>query len=84
MEAAMNSVGTHEAKTQLSKLLERVARGERFTITRHGRPVARLVPPDRTSGMSAEEAVSELKSIRKGCTLGGISLREMVEDGRRF
>ncbi|ARE42304.1 Prevent host death protein, Phd antitoxin (plasmid) [Rhodovulum sp. P5] len=34
----------HEAKTNLSKLLEAVARGERVVITRHGRPAAELVP----------------------------------------
>lgn len=40
-----NSVGVHEAKTHLSKLLERVERGEEITITRRGQVVARLVPP---------------------------------------
>jgi prevent-host-death family protein len=38
------SVGVHEAKTNLSKLLERVAAGEEITITRRGEEVARLVP----------------------------------------
>jgi prevent-host-death family protein len=37
------SVGVHEAKTHLSKLLERVAAGEEITITRRGEAVARLV-----------------------------------------
>lgn len=48
------SVGVHEAKTQLSQLLERVSRGEEVIITRRGREVARLVPPRparRTFGM---------------------------------
>ncbi len=43
------SVGVHEAKTHLSKLLERVATGEEITITRRGEAVARLVPPARRS-----------------------------------
>jgi prevent-host-death family protein len=38
------SVGVHEAKTQLSRLLERVSAGEEITITRRGEEVARLVP----------------------------------------
>ena len=38
------SVGVHEAKTHLSRLLERVASGEEVTITRRGEEVARLVP----------------------------------------
>ena len=41
------SVGVHEAKTHLSRLLERVAAGEEIVITRRGREVARLVPSTR-------------------------------------
>lgn len=44
MDQAPESVGAFEAKTHLSSLLDRVAGGEEFTITRHGKPVARLVP----------------------------------------
>lgn len=44
------SVGVHEAKTQLSQLLRRVASGEEITITRRGHVVARLVPPARAAG----------------------------------
>ncbi|MGC8644203.1 MAG: type II toxin-antitoxin system Phd/YefM family antitoxin, partial [Isosphaeraceae bacterium] len=40
----MESVGSFEAKTHLPQLLERVAQGEEFTITKHGKPVARLAP----------------------------------------
>ena len=45
----MKSVGAFEAKTHLSELLERVSRGEKITITRHGVPVAEVIPagPDR-------------------------------------
>ena len=41
----MENVGSFEAKTHLPQLLERTAKGEEFTITKHGKPVARLVPP---------------------------------------
>jgi prevent-host-death family protein len=40
----MDTVGTFEAKTHLTRLLDRVAAGEQITITRHGTPIARLVP----------------------------------------
>ena len=49
----MNSVGTYEAKAHLSKLLERVEKGEQFIITRHGVPIARLVPPENARKMTA-------------------------------
>jgi prevent-host-death family protein len=41
-------VNVHEAKTQLSRLLELVEQGEEITIARHGKPVAQLVPTART------------------------------------
>ena len=41
----MRSVGAFEAKTHLAALLDAVSAGEQITITRHGRPVARLLPP---------------------------------------
>ena len=40
----MSEIGAYEAKTHLPKLLERVLKGERFVITRHGKPVAELIP----------------------------------------
>ena len=40
----MESVGSYEAKTHLPALLERVARGEEIVSTKHGVPIARLVP----------------------------------------
>jgi prevent-host-death family protein len=43
-------VNVHEAKTQLSKLLELVEEGETVVIARHGQPVAELIPAKRTSG----------------------------------
>ena len=46
----MNTVGSYEAKTHLPSLLDRVAGGERITITKHGVPVAVLVPVDAAKG----------------------------------
>ncbi len=80
----MESVGAFEAKTHLSRLLERVAEGEKFTITKHGVPVALLVPVDLDKQRDSREVISELKRFRKGRTLGDLSIREMVEEGRRF
>jgi prevent-host-death family protein len=49
----MTRVGMHEAKTQLSKLVERVEAGEEIVITRRGEPAARLVPERRRGGFAA-------------------------------
>jgi prevent-host-death family protein len=79
----MTEVGAFEAKTHLSRLLDQVARGETIIITRHGRPVARLTPVEGSSRDDRRQAIAELKELRKGQNLGGLSLRELIEQGRR-
>ena len=79
----MTTIGAFEAKTHFARLLERVARGEQIVITRHGTPVARLVPfagPDREK---SRQAVARLKSFRTGQTLDGLSWKELRDEGRR-
>ena len=82
----METVGSFDAKTHLPQLLERVARGEEFTITRHGKPIARLVPatPARPKP-DVRQVIAEMKAFRKGNTLGeGITIRDLIEEGRRY
>jgi prevent-host-death family protein len=68
-----------------TQLLERGSRGEAFTITRHGKPVAHLVPATPTGrGPDVRAAVEAMKRLRKGRSLGGLSVRDMIEEGRRF
>jgi prevent-host-death family protein len=81
----METIGSFEAKTHLAQLLERVAEGEEFTITRHGKPVARLVPTRAARPEpDVRAAVEAMKAFRKGRTLCDLSIREMIEEGRRF
>jgi prevent-host-death family protein len=75
-------MGVYEAKTQLPRLLDEVERGGTVTITRHGRPVARLVPI-RAGRRSTSEAIEALLAFREQHTLGELSLRELIEEGRR-
>ena len=78
----MRTVGAYEAKTHLAELLDAVAKGERVTITRRGMPVATLVPCE--DGRSDPDlAISALRRFRRGVTLGGESLRDMIDEGRR-
>lgn len=79
----MESVGSYEAKTHLPALLERVAKGEEFVITKHGVPIARLVPVDQDQQRDVRSVIEELKQFRKGHILGGLSVREMINEGRR-
>jgi prevent-host-death family protein len=79
----MDRVGAYEAKTQLSRLLERVMKGERIIITKHGVPVAVLQPPDPEKPENVKMVISEILKYRKNHNLRGHSLKELIEQGRR-
>lgn len=83
----MTTVGLHEARTHLSKLLDQVARGRKVLITRRGKPAALLVPPPQETQGDVQQIVKEMLEFRdhQGPTLGGkATLRELIEEGRRF
>ena len=61
----MTSVGAFEAKTHLSALLDRVEQGEEVTITRHGRPVAKLVPAGILDQKAARATVTRIVAARE-------------------
>lgn len=80
----MVKVGAYHAKTHLAELLDRVEGGERITITRHGRPVAELVPVAGSPDLTVDEAIEELRSFRCRHTLGkGLTVRDLITEGRR-
>ena len=81
----METIGASDAKTHLSALLDRVARGESITITRHGVPAAMLVPMGDSGRMlTHEEIVAGLRALRKRVKPDNLSIREMINEGRRF
>jgi prevent-host-death family protein len=79
----MKEIGVYEAKTQLPRLLDEVERGETITITRHGRPIARLVPL-RGRRRSVAETIEAIREFRKGNRLDGLTIRELIQEGRRY
>jgi prevent-host-death family protein len=78
----MPQVGAYEAKTRLSQLLEQVARGEEIIITKHGVPVATLMPIAGSSQKDPQVAIAAIKVFRRGRRLAGLSIRQLVEEGR--
>ena len=78
----MPEIGAYEAKTKFSELLRRVEKGERFVITRHGRPVAVLEPVSPARRRKVKEVIEALKEFRKKHTLGGLKIKELIEEGR--
>ena len=78
----MTEIGAYEAKTHLSELLARVAKGEQIVITKHGAPIAYLLPAGNRRS-SASEVIQGIKELRKGVKLKGHRLKDLLEEGRR-
>ena len=90
----MPKVGAYEAKTHLPKLLDRVKKGERFVITKHGQPVAELVPISASDPERIKKAIDDLKELRATLKQRGVrlqdllrkeeSIRDLAHKGHRF
>jgi prevent-host-death family protein len=81
----VETVGLFEAKTHLSELIARAERGEEVVITRHNKPVAKLVPVTRgRRSAAAQRRASALDALGafQPIDAGGASLRELIEAGR--
>ena len=76
-------VPVFEAKNRLSALLAEVARGGEVTITRRGVPLAKLVPAGPSFDREkARRAAAGLREASRGATLGGIQIKDLVNEGR--
>lgn len=84
----METVGSYEAKTHLPQLLERVAKGERIAITKHGVPIAMLVPVEQKKDMAVLlEEIKKFKADRRARGIKPMTREEILEtirDGRRY
>ena len=81
----MKSVGTYEAKTHLPRLLSQVEKGESITITKRGKPIAKLVPADVAEQKDVQQVIEEMLNYRDqhGPVLGDdLTIRKMIEEGR--
>lgn len=77
-------VGAYEAKTHLSEFLEMVEAGEEITITKHGSPVAKLVPVKKRS--TADEraaAIGRIEKLGQSLSLRGLKIRDLIAEGRK-
>ena len=81
----MREIGAFEAKNTLGSLLDLVSQGEEVVITRHGKPVARLVrEPGREDARARARAAAEtMARLSQGLTLRGLSIKALIEEGRR-
>lgn len=80
----MTEIALFEAKNRLSQLIDRVQAGEVIVITRRGKAVARLgLPHDVDVASRAQDAIANLHAARRGVSLGGLTSRELISEGRR-
>ena len=80
----MKQVGVYEAKTHLPKLLDEVEQGATIVITRHGKPVAKLMPLERKERMTVREAIDDILELRKGNRLDGLKIKDLINEGRKY
>ena len=81
----MQIVGAFKAKTHLSQLLDRVEAGEKIMITRHGEPVAMLVPAKPAPHQEQiRQLIAEIRATRVGTGLEGITVKDLIDEGRKY
>mgnify|MGYP003382972597 FL=1 len=81
----MKHIQASEAKAKFSELLDQVERGETIVITRHGKVIARLTPPDAEKADKVRNAVRELKELRKDVKPATVEeILAWRDEGRRF
>ena len=79
----MKKIGAFEAKNRLGQLLDWVEAGEEVVITRRGKVVARMLPPSLAFDRErSRRAAARIREMRKGVTLGGLSIKDLVNEGR--
>ena len=79
----MSSVGVFEAKAKLSELIDRALAGKDVVITRHGRPVARIVAERAPGKKDVKAAIADIRRFRKTLRTGRVDLRSLIAEGRR-
>lgn len=79
------TVPVYEAKNRLSALLAEVARGAEVVITNRGTPVARIIPANAEAETRerARRAAEGILALGKGLSLGGLTIKDLKEEGRR-
>lgn len=79
----MSTVGVFEAKAKLSELIDQALAGGDVVITRHGRPVARIVGERAAGPKDLKAAIAEVRRYRKTLKTGRVDLRALIAEGRR-
>ena len=85
-----NEVAESALRIHLGEILERASKGEEIAVTREGDAIAVIGPPPAAAAKPAlseserRSIIEEMKALSKGNRLDGISIRELIEEGRRY
>ncbi len=79
----MERIGICDARARLSELIERVESGEEVVLTRHGEPVARLVPEKPPRRRSRVAAVTRIRALARKLNIRDVAVRKLIEEDRR-
>jgi prevent-host-death family protein len=79
----MKTIGSNELKTHLARILDETRSGEEFTVTKNGVPVARLLPVKKRNTAAFGRVVARVRKQRAGKRLKGLSVRDLIQEGRR-
>jgi prevent-host-death family protein len=83
LEQQMREMGAFEAKNKFGHLLDQVEHGEEILITRRGKAVAKIVPADPGFDRDkARRAVAGILELSRGATLGGLKIKDLIDEGR--
>ncbi|MBI3937300.1 MAG: type II toxin-antitoxin system prevent-host-death family antitoxin [Betaproteobacteria bacterium] len=78
----MDHVGIYDAKAKLSQLIEQVKAGGEVVITKRGKPVARLVPPEAPRKSSPARAAKRIRALCERLNIRRVNIRALIEEGR--
>ncbi|MBI3863842.1 MAG: type II toxin-antitoxin system prevent-host-death family antitoxin [Planctomycetia bacterium] len=79
----MRSIGSYELKTHLSEVLDAVEHGQTVIVTRHGKPIARILPSEVAKQEQVSRAVQSLLNFPRTRLPKGVTVRSLIEAGRR-
>lgn len=79
----MKKIDVYDTRSRLSELIERVEAGEQVVLTRHGRPVVRMVAASEGERKSHSATVARIKALRKALDIRGVDIGALIKEGRR-
>ena len=83
MKIKKNVIGAFDAKTHLGQILENVQKGDEVTITKRGKPVARIIPYREKISMSNKDVLNEFSNIRNSIK-GKVNIKDYINEGRKY